>query len=699
MIKITHNIPLEGDDIAQKRLQIRSYFLDTYALFEELFSHIIDEKAYYEKVEPLRHPHIFYLGHTAAFFVNKLTLAHLLDSRIDERLEAIFAVGVDEMGWDDLDTNHYTWPTLKETRAYRDKVKDAVLKVIDHTPFTLPITWESPMWPIMMGIEHERIHIETSSVLIRQTPLHYLQALSSWPICQEHHYAPENELLSVPAGKVTLGKTKECPFYGWDNEYGRHEADIPAFKASKFLVSNKEFLAFVEDKGYQRDSYWEEAGRRWKKFSKVTHPRFWVPTEDGYKIRFLAQEVAFLYDHPVEVNYHEAKAYCNWKGEREGQKLRLPTEDEWYRLAEFCDIKDESASTKTDANINLEHFASTTPITHFNHNGFYDVIGNVWQWTQTPIYPYEGFKVHPLYDDFSTPTFDTRHNLIKGGSWISTGNETLLSSRYAFRRHFYQHAGFRYVQSTYEEKVGENIYESDTLVSQYIEFGWGEEALGVPNYPATCAALALEYMQGKSTKSALDIGCAIGRSSFELARVFESVTGLDFTARFIAAATRMKEEKQLRYTLPKEGDILSYKSASLETFGLDTVAHKVTFWQADACNLKPLYQGYDLIFAGNLLDRLYDPQKFLIDLAPRVNHGGLLILTSPYTWLEEFTPKEKWVGGYIKEGKAISTLEGLQTILEEHFTLLDTKDIPFVIKESARKHQHTIAQMSVWERK
>jgi formylglycine-generating enzyme required for sulfatase activity len=56
---------------------------------------------------------------------------------------------------------------------------------------------------------------------------------------------------------------------------------------------------------------------------------------------------------------------------------------------------------------------------------FCDVIGNVWQWTRTPIMPFKGFEVHPLYDDFSVPTFDGRHNLIKGGSWIATGNEAI----------------------------------------------------------------------------------------------------------------------------------------------------------------------------------------------------------------------------------------------------------------------------------
>jgi len=76
-----------------------------------------------------------------------------------------------------------------------------------------------------------------------------------------------------------------------------------------------------------------------------------------------------------------------------------------------------------------------------------------------------------------------------------------------------------------------------------------------------------------------------------------------------------------------------------------------------------------------------------------------LILTSPYTWLEEFTPKEKWIGGYKRDGENVTTLQGLEEILGEAFTLLDTEDIPFVIQETARKHQHTVAQMSVWQKR
>lgn len=76
---------------------------------------------------PLRHPLIFYFGHTATFFVNKLLLARLIDQRLDHRLESILAVGVDEMSWDDLDDTHYDWPPVAEVRTYRDRVRALVL--------------------------------------------------------------------------------------------------------------------------------------------------------------------------------------------------------------------------------------------------------------------------------------------------------------------------------------------------------------------------------------------------------------------------------------------------------------------------------------------------------------------------------------------------------------------------------------------
>jgi hypothetical protein len=79
----------------------------------------------------------------------------------------MFAVGVDEMDWDDLDETHYDWPTVPEAQNYRDQVRDIVLETIDNCNET-KVTWDSDMWVILMGIEHERIHLETSAVIIRR---------------------------------------------------------------------------------------------------------------------------------------------------------------------------------------------------------------------------------------------------------------------------------------------------------------------------------------------------------------------------------------------------------------------------------------------------------------------------------------------------------------------------------------------------
>ena len=89
-------------------------------------------------------------------------LAKLINDRINPHFESLFAIGVDEMSWDDLNDDNYAWPAVSEVRAYRDQVRRLVSDLIATVDFRLPIDWESPMWPIIMGIEHEGIHLETS---------------------------------------------------------------------------------------------------------------------------------------------------------------------------------------------------------------------------------------------------------------------------------------------------------------------------------------------------------------------------------------------------------------------------------------------------------------------------------------------------------------------------------------------------------
>ena len=105
-----------------------------------------------------------------------------------------------------------------------------------------------------------------------------------------------------------------------------------------------------------------------------------------------------------------------------------------------------------------------------------------------------------------------------------------------------------------------------------------------------------------------------------------------------------------------------------------------------------------MVFAGNLIDRLYEPALFLDEIMERILPGGVLVITSPYTWLEEYTPKSKWLGGRREHGEPLTTLAGLTRAVEPRLSLIHREDIPFVIRETARKHQHSVAEMTVWRR-
>lgn len=691
---------LSGTDADSKRREILEYFHATFDRYESLFECLSCDEAYYVKPISLRHPLIFYFGHTATFFINKLVLAGLLTERVHPGYESMFAIGVDEMSWDDLSDARYDWPSVAEVRAYRAKVRGLVDGLIRRLPLSLPIGWSDPFWIILMGIEHERIHLETSSVLIRQHDLRYVQPHPAWLPCADHGEAPENSLLDVPAAEVVLGRDRAAPqIYGWDNEFGRYEASTAAFRAARYLVSNREFLDFVEAGGYADDALWQPEGLAWREFAAASHPTFWVRVGEQWRLRLMLAEVDMPWDWPVETNYHEAKAFCHWKARETGLPVRLPTEDEWQALRLSAGMPDFPGQHDLPANIGLSLAASSCPVNRFAHGNFYDVTGNVWQWLETPIYPFADFAVHPVYDDFTTPTFDERHNLIKGGSWISCGNEAVPVSRYAFRRHFFQHAGFRYVVADAPANPPASHYETDRLVSEYIEFHYGASYFEVPNFPQALAQLAIAMMGDRPAGKALDLGCATGRASFELARHFNEVTGIDFSARFIGIGTQLAAQGALRYTLVDEGELVSYRECTLAGLGLEAQADRVSFYQGDACNLKPLFSGYDLVLAANLIDRLYNPALFLAHIHERINPGGVLMLASPYTWLTEHTRREDWVGGFKKDGENFTTLDGLKAHLGAHFRLMESpRDLPFVIRETRRKFQHSLSEVTFWER-
>ncbi|MEA3370636.1 MAG: 5-histidylcysteine sulfoxide synthase [Campylobacterota bacterium] len=696
-------VTLEGSSVDEKRKEIREYFHNTYELFEKVFEVLKSDDVFYEKSEATRHPMIFYFGHTATFFINKLINMKIIQERINPNFESIFAVGVDEMSWDDMDGSNYTWPKVDEVRAYRGKVKELVDELISTLPLSLPLKDDSAMWVILMGIEHERIHIETSLVLHRQMPIELVQNAEAFNLCNISGDAQQNSLVDINAVKIELGKEKSHNLYGWDNEYGSYIESVERFEVSKFLVSNGEYMEFVKAGAYENENYWDEEGRKFLEVSGATHPVFWVEDNGSYRYRTLTSIIDMPLNWPVDVNALEAEAFCRYKSEKEGVTYQLPSEAEYRAIYNETGLEDIPNFHESSANLNFYHYASSCPVDEFsfmteNGKAIYDVVGNVWQWSRTPIRGFEGFKVHPAYDDFSTPTFDEKHAMILGSSWASSGNLIMKHSRYAFRKHFFQNAGFRYVVTNTKDRELQDIYESDELVSQYCEFQYGDENFGVKNFAVECAKIASKFTKNRT--KALDLGCATGRATYELAKSFDEVEGIDFSVRFVQVGSKLKDDGYVAFSSKEEGDLVAKKKVTIKELGYDSLKEKVSFWQGDACNMKPNFTGYDLVMATNLIDRLYNPRLFLDTIDERLNRDGVLVITSPYTWQESSTKKEFWLGGKVDEnGEEIKTIDSLKAVLEEKFELIHLQDLEFVIKETARKYQHTISQVSVWKKK
>ncbi|MDJ0509354.1 MAG: 5-histidylcysteine sulfoxide synthase [Crocosphaera sp.] len=425
------------------------YFKNAWELEDILLKSIIKPETFYINPDPLRNPLIFYLGHSAAFYINKLIQVDLLQQSLNSDYEILFELGVDPENAEELNQAiaNINWPQVEDVWNYRNNAYEIILEVIKKTPLKLPIHQNHPLWALVMGIEHQRIHFETSSMLLRQLPTEKLECPSGWQYAPSHGVPDKNEMILVGEGTVKLGKDEDFPLFGWDCEYGKKSVNVEPFYASKYLITNADFLEFVNNYGYETQTYWDEISWQWKEENNVQYPKFWQLKNGEYSYRAMFDEMSLPLDWPVEVNYYEAKAYCRWKG----KGIRLMREEEWNLATYGTDNNHQVNSEKVnDYNLNLK-LGSPSPVgflkTAQSESGLCDLRGNVWEWLDEDFDALPGFKTHFLYEDNAAPFFDNYHKMMLGGAWVTQGTETLRFYRNWFRPSFYQHAGFRIVQS------------------------------------------------------------------------------------------------------------------------------------------------------------------------------------------------------------------------------------------------------------
>ena len=226
-----------------------------------------------------------------------------------------------------------------------------------------------------------------------------------------------------------------------------------------------------------------------------------------------------------------------------------------------------------------------------------------------------------------------------------------------------------------------------------LSWSWGP--ISALHFPSRLAIEAVTFLQTRNgeRKRALDVGCAVGRTSFELSHSFSHVVGIDYSHAFVRACETLLHGETLPFDRYDEGEIVKRLYAKADA----SKNCEIVFQQGDACHLNPELGKFDCVVAANLIDRLPEPKLFLQGIKDFVEPGGLLLLTSPFTWMEQFTPKKNWLGGYAAD--APKTFDVVCQILLPDFDLVQTKDMPFFIREHARKNQWSVAHASFFIRK
>jgi gamma-glutamyl hercynylcysteine S-oxide synthase len=235
----------------------------------------------------------------------------------------------------------------------------------------------------------------------------------------------------------------------YDNERPRHEVALEPFSIDVHPVTNGEYLAFLEDGGYDMRGAWSEHGWAWKVEAGLMAPKHWTRTGDGWDERFMDRVVPLDPERPVcHVCYWEAEAYARWAGKR------LPTETEWEAAASWDPETGEKSiypwgdEEPTPEHANLDQLLfETTPVGSYPAGvsplGCWDMLGNVWEWTSTSFHAYPGFRPFP-YKEYSEAFFGDEHEVLRGGSWATRPGairNTFRNWDYPIRRQIF--SGFR----------------------------------------------------------------------------------------------------------------------------------------------------------------------------------------------------------------------------------------------------------------
>lgn len=367
-------------------------------------------------------PPKWHLGHTTWFFENFILAEHLEGYKLyNEALNYCFNSYYQSQGPRILRNKrgNLTRPTLDEVIAYRQHVDQHLLRLLDQQKGQpLP---EQLAALLEVGLQHEQQHQELLltdiKYILGHNPLHPAYQTHTTPRSLPDHTHTQITYSLIPQGLYTIGHQDEG--FCWDNELSTHQVYLHAFELADRLVTNQEYIEFMNDGGYERFELWLDEGWTWANGLEVKAPLYWYE-EDGQWQHYSLSGLEPLSPHdPVtHISYYEADAYARWKG------MRLATEQEWEAACRLL-------SPDIPAGANFVEDGHYLPVAPTSENDR-QLLGNTWEWTGSAYLPY------PRYPQFKgalgeyNGKFMINQMVLRGGSCATPRSHIRISYRNFF---------------------------------------------------------------------------------------------------------------------------------------------------------------------------------------------------------------------------------------------------------------------------
>lgn len=339
-------------------------------------------------------PPKWHLGHTTWFFEEIVLSKYLKDyKRFHPRYSFLFNSYYQSAGErvQRPDRGNLSRPTVDEIHEYRMYVDENMIRLLsDLPPEAGPI--------IELGMNHEQQHQE-----LLYTDIKYILGSNPlYPIYHvDFHETPEPEadhdFVEMKAGQYQIGNSGET--FCYDPEQPLHTVYLNDYSIRKSLVTNAEYLEFIEDGGYDRYELWHSDGWCWIKEQKIHRPLYWLQAQGAwYRYALSGLEKINPAEPVTHISYYEAAAYAEWK------EMRLPTEFEWEAAA-----------------------------SHFQW-------GLRWEYTNSAFLPYPGYKRPEGALGEYNAKFMINTMVLRGGSIVTSAGH----SRSTYRNFFYPHQQWQF---------------------------------------------------------------------------------------------------------------------------------------------------------------------------------------------------------------------------------------------------------------